>query len=145
MILLDTNVLSEIMRPSRSANVVHWLDAQPQRSIYISTVLLAELRFGLELLPPSSRRTAYERAYERVATELFVNRILSFDRTAASQFGRIRAERHKSGRPISPMDALVAAIALANTMTLATRNTVDFWPRLGQSIRDRRRIAGLSR
>lgn len=105
---------------------MRWLDAQPTRSLYISTPLLAELRFGLELLTPSAKRSALEKAYDRLVDELFADRILAFDRAAAIRFGKLRSERRKSGRPISTMDALIAAVALANTMTLATRNTADF-------------------
>jgi predicted nucleic acid-binding protein len=126
MILLDTNVLAEIMRPNGAENARRWLDGQPTRSIYISTPVLAELRFGVELLEPGARRARLEQAYERIATELFVDRILNFDRIAADRFGQLRADRRKAGKPIGTMDALIGAIALANSMTLATRNTNDF-------------------
>jgi toxin FitB len=126
VILLDTNVISEIMRPDGATTVRRWLDAQPTRSIYISAPMLAELRFGVELLDPGARRNRLEQAYERIATELFAGRILVFDRIAADNFGKLRAKRRKAGKPIGVMDALIAAIALANSMILATRNTGDF-------------------
>jgi toxin FitB len=126
VILLDTNVISEIMRPDGGTNARQWLDAQPTRSIYISAPVLAELRFGIELLEPGARRARLEQAYERIATELFAGRILVFDSIAADHFGKLRAKRRKAGKPIGAMDALIAAIALANSMILATRNTGDF-------------------
>ncbi len=126
MILLDTNVISEVLRPNGAENVRRWLDLQPTRSIYICTPVFGELRYGLELLEPGARRARLERAYESIATELFADRILAFDRIAAHYFGKLRAARRKVGKPINAMDALIAAIALANSMTLATRNTRDF-------------------
>jgi toxin FitB len=126
VILLDTNVISEIMRPDGGTKARRWLDAQPTRSIYISAPVLAELRFGMELLEPGARRTRLEQAYERIATELFVGRVLVFDRVAADHFGKLRAKRRNAGKPIGAMDALIAAIALANSMILATRNTGNF-------------------
>jgi toxin FitB len=126
VILLDTNVISEIMRPNGEKNARRWLDAQPTWSIYISTPVLAELRFGLELLAPGTRRERLEQAYDRITTELFAGRILAFDRSAATYFGKLRADRRKAGKPIGTMDALIAAIAMANATTLATRNTADF-------------------
>jgi toxin FitB len=126
LILLDTNVISELLRPNGSEDARRWLDAQPTRSVYICTPVIGELRYGLELLKPSARRTRLERAYARLASELFADRILGFDRVAADHFGRLRAARRKAGKPIDAMDALIAAIAAANTMTLATRNIRDF-------------------
>jgi predicted nucleic acid-binding protein len=126
VILLDTNVISEILRPNGSENARRWLDAQPTRSVYICTPVIGELRYGLELLEPGARRTRLERAYAQIATELFAGRILGFDRLAAESFGKLRAARRKTGKPISVMDALIAAIAAANSMTLATRNIRDF-------------------
>jgi predicted nucleic acid-binding protein len=126
VILLDTNVILEIMRSDGETNARRWLDAQPTRSIYISAPVLAELRFGVELLEPGVRRARLEQAYERIATDLFVGRILVFDRTAADHFGKLRAKRRRAGKAIGAMDALIAAIALANSMILATRNTGDF-------------------
>lgn len=126
MILLDTNVISEILRPNGSQTARRWLDAQPTRSVYICTPVIGELRYGLELLEPGARRTRLERAYERIPAELFVDRILVFDRVAAEYFGKLRAARRKAGKPINAMDALIAAIAAANSMTLATGNIRDF-------------------
>jgi toxin FitB len=126
VILLDTNVVSALMRPEGRSNAVRWLDSQRPASVYISTIVLAELRFGLELLEPGRKQMALERAYERIETELFAGRILSFDQHAAVRFGKLRANRRKAGKPIAILDALIAAVALANTMTLATRNTIDF-------------------
>jgi toxin FitB len=126
VILLDTNVISEIMRSEGRASGIQWLDSQPSGSVYISTLVLAELRFGLELLEPGRKREVLQKAYERIATDLFADRILTFDRNAAVRFGKLRVARRKSGRPIATMDALIAAVALANAMTLATRNTTDF-------------------
>ena len=111
MILLDTNVILEIMRSDGETNARRWLDAQPTRSIYISAPVLAELRFGVELLEPGVRRARLEQAYERIATDLFVGRILVFDRTAADHFGKLRAKRRRAGKAIGAMDAWSSTIS----------------------------------
>ena len=126
MILLDTNVLSELMKPAPSVEVGIWVGAQPGDSLFISAVTEAELRFGLALLPEGRRRDLLMQAIEGVLADEFAGRILPFDSAAASAYARIASDRRKSGRPIAQFDAQIAAIARSRSAALATRNTSDF-------------------
>lgn len=126
MILLDTNVLSECMRPQPSASVVTWLDAQPTDEVCISAISRAEIELGLLLMPAGKRQEALSRAAQAMFAEDFVGRCLPFDEDAALYYARIVSARTRMGRPISVEDAQIAAIALAHRMRLATRNTADF-------------------
>ena len=126
MILLDTNVVSESLRPRPSSTVIAWLNAQPAASLFLCTPVLAELHFGLARLAESSRKIRLEAAIERIENEVFRGRILPFDAGAARQYGKLAAIRERAGRPIGQMDALVAAIALSNQVALATRDVADF-------------------
>ncbi|MBM3495562.1 MAG: type II toxin-antitoxin system VapC family toxin [Armatimonadetes bacterium] len=126
MILLDTNVLSEFMRPQPSAMVVAWLDDQPGGEVYTSAVSRAEVELGLALMPEGRRQAALSEAAQAMFDEDFAGRCLPFDEGAARHYARLVAARIRSGRPISVEDAQIAAIALAHKMPLATRNTADF-------------------
>ena len=126
MILLDTNVLSEFMRPQPAASVVAWLDEQPAGAVYTSAISRAEIELGLMLMPPSQRQEALSRAAWAMFDEDFAGRCLPFDEDAARHYARIVSARTRAGRPISVEDAQIAAIALAHRMPLATRNTTDF-------------------
>ncbi len=126
MIILDTNVFSEIFKPSPSDAVVRWLDAQDRLNIFLTAVTLAEVLYGLELLPSGKRRIRLSAAIHEVFSQDFHDRILPFDEEAARAFATIAAQRSASGRPISQMDAMIAAIASSRRATLATRNTADF-------------------
>lgn len=126
MILLDTNVLSEFMRPQPAASVVSWLDEQPAGEVYTSAISRAEIELGLMLMPPGKRREALSQAARGMFDEDFAGRCLPFDEGAASHYARIVAARTRAGRPISAEDAQTAAIALAHRMPLATRNATDF-------------------
>lgn len=126
MIVLDTNVLSELFKMSPSARVMNWWKAHPMEDLFITTVTQAEILFGIELLPKGKRRTALENAADAMFSDDFEAHILPFDVDAAREFARIAAARRKLGRPISQIDAQIAAIARSRGATLATRNTGDF-------------------
>jgi predicted nucleic acid-binding protein len=125
MIILDTNVLSELMRPRPLASVVEWLGCHPVSDLFITTITQAEVLFGLELLP-RRRRTALVETAEAMFEEDFAERILPFDSAAARVFPRIAAARRALGRPMAQSDAQIAAIARSRDAFLATRNTRDF-------------------
>ena len=125
MILLDTNIVSEGLRPRPDANVRKWLDSQRPTDLFICMPVLAELRYGLELLPTGARRIHLEIAI-RKTEEAFAERILPFDRTAAYEYGRILAHRDRLGRSTGTMDGLIAAIAKVHGATLATRDLRGF-------------------
>jgi predicted nucleic acid-binding protein len=126
MIVLDTNVLSEIFRPVPSQTVLDWLAAQERLSVYITTITQAEILYGIELLPVGKRRTALAAAVDKVLTSDFQGRILSFDEEAARIFPRIIVRREVMGRPISQFDAMIAAVARTQSAWLATRDVVNF-------------------
>lgn len=126
MIILDTNVLSALMRTAPEAPVVAWLDRQPAESVWITSVTLFEARFGLALLPTGRRRQTLEVAFARLLKEDLENRVLDFDSAAANEAASLAAERQKAGRPVDMRDTQIAGIALARRGTLATRNVRDF-------------------
>jgi hypothetical protein len=126
MILLDTNVLSEFMRPRPAASVVSWLDEQPAGEVYTSAISRAEIELGLMLMPAGKHQEALSQAAWAMFDEDFTGRCLSFDEDAARHYARIVSARMRAGRPISVEDAQIAAIALAHRMPLATLNTTDF-------------------
>jgi len=126
MIILDTNIVSEIFRIAPDVSVRAWLDTQTSTDLFLCSPVLAELRYGIERLAPGKRKTGLEKSLTEVQTNLFEGRILPFDRASAYEFGRVRARRAGTGRPMQTMDALIAAIAISHRMTLATRDVVDF-------------------
>ena len=125
MTLLDTNVLSELMRPAPNQSVIEWLDEQPSADLFISAITKAEIELGILLLPEGKRRDKLAAAVQGMFND-FQDRCLAFDEAAATQYALLVARRIKIGRPISVEDAQIAAIALAHGLTLATRNTSDF-------------------
>lgn len=126
MILLDTNVLSALMRSEPDASVLDWLDAQPAESVWTTTITVFEIRTGIDLLERSRRRRQLEGAFEQLLTSDLEGRILAFDVGAAQAAGSLVAERQRIGRMIEVRDAQIAGIALARRATLATRNTRHF-------------------
>jgi predicted nucleic acid-binding protein len=126
VILLDTNVLSELIRPAAAMEVEAWVATQPAEALFISVVTEAELRFGLALLPAGRRRAQLAEAIEGMLVEDFGGRILPFDSAAALAYADITAERRRAGRPIAQFDAQIASIARSRGATLATRNVGDF-------------------
>ena len=126
MIILDTNVLSELMKPVPTVEVVRWLTTHPASRLFTTTITQAEILYGLELLPKGKRRAALQSAIQAMFEEDFADRILPFDSDAARVFPQIAAARRASGRPITQWDAQIAAIARSRGADLATRNTGDF-------------------
>lgn len=126
MIILDTNVLSALMRTTPEAPVVAWLDRQPAESIWITSITLFETRLGLALLPRGRRRQALEAAFDQLLEEDLENRVLDFDAAAALEAAALAAERQKTGRSVDMRDTQIAGIALARRAVLATRNVRHF-------------------
>ena len=126
MIILDTNVLSELMRTAPAPPVVSWLDRQPAESVWITSITVFEARLGLALLTQSRRRRTLETAFARLLEEDLENRVLDFDTPAAISAAFLAAERQREGRPADMRDTQIAGIALARRATLATRNTRHF-------------------
>lgn len=126
MIVLDTNVLSALMRTKPDAVVVAWLDRQPADSIWVTSITVFEARFGLALLPKGKRRSSLEQTFDRMLTEDLSSRVLTLDEVAAAMAAQLAAERQRSGRIVDLRDTLIAGIAQAHRATIATRNTRHF-------------------
>jgi predicted nucleic acid-binding protein len=126
MILLDTNVVSALMRPEPEAQVVKWLNAQPRSSIWITSITVMELRYGLQVMPTGRRREAMLQLLEKLLTEKVEGRVAPFDTPAAQQAGDLMALRKAQGRLGESRDTMIAGIALSTRATLATRNTAHF-------------------
>ena len=126
MILLDTNVVSALMRRDPDSLVVSWLDDQPAESIWTTSITVFEVRTGLELLRSGRRRAQLERAFDELLAEDFEGRIQSFDKAAALAAGRIAAKRQSAGRSLEIRDVQIAGIATVRKAVLATRNIRHF-------------------
>lgn len=126
MIVLDTNILSELMRPVPERAVLQWMAAQAPASLFTTSVTQAEMMLGVRLLPAGKRRARLEQAVVAVFDEDFSSRVLAFDRAAVPAYVEIVAGQRSGGRPITQFDAQIAAIARVSGAALATRNTADF-------------------
>lgn len=126
MILIDTNLISEMMKPTPDTNVIRWIDQQEAIQLYISTITIAEISYGINGLAEGHRRNFLEDSFNKVLQEGFEHRILSFDQIAAHYYGKLMSRRKKLGKPLGVLDGQIAAIASANNLALATRNTRDF-------------------
>ena len=126
MIVLDTNVISELMRPRPADSVVAWISAQPSASQYTTTITQAEILYGILQLPAGRRRNGLRDAAEAMFTEDFAGRLLGFGSDAALAYAQIASDRRRRGRPISHFDAQIAAIVRTHGGTLVTRNVSDF-------------------
>jgi predicted nucleic acid-binding protein len=126
MILLDTNVISELMKAQPDAHVLGWLDRQSRGDIFTSAITQAEIELGIALLPKGRRRDALANAAHAMFTEDFAGAVLPFDERAAGHYATLVAHRTRIGRPITVEDAQIAAIAVNHSLVLATRNLKDF-------------------
>ncbi len=126
MIILDTNVLSELMRPKPSPRVLTWVARQPETELFTTTITEAEIFYGIELLAKGKRRQELLEAADAMFAEDLAGRIFSFDSDAARVFSMIAAQRRSFGKPITHADAQIAAIARVRKAGLATRNVQDF-------------------
>lgn len=126
MIMLDTNVLSGLMQQQPDPQVVAWLDGQSAESIWLNSVTLFEIRFGLALLAFGRRKKLLHERFEELLQDDLQNRVLLFDTNAAAQAAQLAADRKAGGRPVDMRDTFIAGIALAHNAILATRNTRHF-------------------
>jgi toxin FitB len=125
MILIDTNVVSEVIRPRPNGLVMSWFDRQAQNSMYLSTISIAEIQFGIDLLPEGLRKTSLISFKERTI-ELFRSYILPFDLSAAELYGRLAVRARQNGRAFPMADGYIAAIATAHNLSVATRDIGPF-------------------
>jgi toxin FitB len=124
--LLDTNILSELLKNDPDQNVFEWVDRQPKLYLYISSITIMEIRYGLSRMPAGSKRAAREAAFDAAVLHDFERRVLPFDHDCAETAGRLAAARENIGRPVRGNDTMIAGIALANRMGIVTRNAGDF-------------------
>ncbi|MGM7665503.1 type II toxin-antitoxin system VapC family toxin [Microbacterium sp. A93] len=127
MILVDTNVIAEPMRSAPNPAVADWWDRQDPTTLHLSTISLAEIRYGIALLPDGHRRS---QLHERFETELlphFAGRIIGFDDAASLRYARLRADARRQGIVIAALDGLIAATASAHQLSIATRDVTPFF------------------
>lgn len=126
MILLDTNVVSEPLRPAPDARVIQWIDAQPLETLFLSAITVAELRAGVALLPAGKRRTGLQRNLEERVLPLFAGRVLPFDIACTKAYADLIAKARAVGIAIAAADGYIAALAATVGLTVATRDTSPF-------------------
>jgi toxin FitB len=126
MLILDTNVLSELLKPNPDTQVVAWIENQPRQQLFTTVVSRAEIMYGIQLLPKSQRRQKLAEAAKAIFDEELADHVLPFESLAADRFALIAAKRKMEGKPISQFDAIIVSIAAAHSARLATRNVHDF-------------------
>ena len=126
MILLDTNIVSEPLRPTPDTRVIDWIDAQPLETLFLSAITVAELRAGLAQLPVGKRRAGLQQSLEKRVLPLFAGRVLPFDLACTQAYAELMARARTAGLAIATADGYIAAIAAANGFTVATRDTGPF-------------------
>lgn len=126
MIVVDTNVISEVMRPQPSPVVLDWLNTQDSNLLFITTVTLAEIGYGLRVLPDGLRRRQLQTRFEQFIAQAFEERVLDFTAPAAHAYAEIMGHRKEAGRAMSLLDGQIASIARAHGFAVATRNIKDF-------------------
>jgi len=126
MIVLDTNVVSELMRPAPERMVLRWFSSQAAEDLHVTAITMAEILYGIELISASRRRDVVRTGAEKMFGEVFADRILAFEDRTARAFSQIASSRRRQGKPMSGADAQIAAIARVHGATLATRNPYVF-------------------
>lgn len=126
MIVIDTDVVSAIMAPMPPRSVIEWLNRQLTHTLYLSTITIAAVGYGLRIMPDGKRRRSLEARFESFVAEAFDQRILGFDEKAAQEYPAVMAHRKTIGRPLGVPDGQIASIARANRFAVATRNVRDF-------------------
>jgi len=126
MIILDTNVISALMRPSPEADVVRWLNHQPRPSLWTTSVTIFEIEFGLRTMPAGRRQSAMTSSFQSWLKNVIQERVANYDSAAAVSAAELAAVRQKRGRPGELRDTMIAGIVLASHATLATRNVKHF-------------------
>jgi predicted nucleic acid-binding protein len=126
MFVLDTNVIAEMMKEAPAPEVVTWLNGQRAATLFLTTITIGEISFGLRILPQGRRRRLLEEGFERVLSEGFTGRILDFSEAAARIYGEMMGRRREIGRPLSILDGQIASIARVQGYAVATRNVRDF-------------------
>lgn len=126
MILLDTNVVSEVMKSRPVEAVVAWLNEQQSEKLYVSAITIGEIAYGLRILPDGKRRAGLRERFERFVALAFEQRVLAYDESAARIYGELMGDRKELGYPMSVPDGQIAAIARLNHLAVATRNVQDF-------------------
>lgn len=126
MILLDTNIVSEVMKTRPAEAVVDWLNGQDSEKLYVSAITIGEIAYGLRILPDGKRRSGLRERFERFVALAFDQRVLAYDEAAARTYGELMGDRKELGLPLSVPDGQIAAIARRNHLAVATRNVLDF-------------------
>ena len=126
MIMLDTNVISEPLRPDPESRVVDWLNTQAMETLCLSAITVAELRFGVALLPSGRRKATLQNNLENKLLPLFAGRVLPFDIAVTETYAEVMSQARKAGQSISTADGYIAATAAMNGMIIATRDTSPF-------------------
>ena len=126
MILIDTNVISELWKLAPDSNVLAWIDAQAIETLHLSVLTVAELRYGLATMPEGKRRTIYEERLEREVVPVFAGRVLAFDLDTSKTYAELMARARAEGKAIAQADGYIAATAATHGLIVATRDTSPF-------------------
>ena len=126
MIIIDTDIVSEMMKPAPATAVMEWFNEQEAVSLYLTTITIAEIGYGIRALANGKRRRLLTEGFEALLTVAFEDRILDFDEAAARRYGDVMGNRKEMGRPLAILDGQIIAIAKANAYAVATRNIRDF-------------------
>lgn len=126
MIVIDTNVISELWKIEPNPNVLAWIDAQTIETLYLSAITVAELRYGLATMPEGKRRTIYQERLENDVLPVFAGRVLAFDLDTSKTYADLMARARAGGKAISKADGYIAATAAAHNLMVATRDTSPF-------------------